>query len=180
MLLLWALVSLPLHVKGLPLLQELGKEEESTVSHQHPARGTSVLSVQGAQSSRRVSAGIRAASAQVGCVCSGYTARSVWTSVGILSDHFHLNPASALFRSLSAQIYWYSHSWNRGALQPHILWGKETPTQNFIGNRILPWFSIWVLIPASPQGPWKSCTTPFRRNLKLKQACAGVQHIHIL
>lgn len=36
MLLLWALVSLPLHVKGLPLLQEPGKEEESTVSQQHP------------------------------------------------------------------------------------------------------------------------------------------------
>lgn len=43
----------------------------------------------------RDSAGFGAATAQVGCVCSADTAISVCASVGILSHHFHLNPASA-------------------------------------------------------------------------------------
>lgn len=100
---------------------------------------TPVLLVQGAQSGQKVLAGIGAATAASGlCVCSAYTAISVCASVGILSDHFHLNPASLPNLDQCQHRYIGTHTAETGALQPHILWGKEIPTQNLIGNRVLP------------------------------------------
>lgn len=162
MLLLRAVVPPPLLVKGLPLTQGPweGRGEDSLAAfHHHPGPRTGHALRPGAGSRvPREAHGRRGGCPRAG----GLRGRLRSHSQTCLRQHkhltrpFHLHPASLPSLDQRQLRCVGTRGWSRGALQPRVPWGKEIQAHDLIGNRVLPWVSTGVFLPAVPRGPWKS------------------------